>query len=95
MYGRESWTIKKAECWRIDAFELWGWRILKISFNSKETKPVNSKGNQPWTFIGRTDAEAKVPIFGPPDKKSRLTEKDPDAEKDGGQKEKGDREWYN
>ena len=89
MYGRESWTIKNAECWRTDAFELWGWRILKISFNSKEIKPVNSKGNQPWTFIGRTDAEAKVPILGPPDTKSRLTGKDPDAGKDWWPKEKG------
>ena len=43
MYGCESWTIKKAECWRIDAFELWCWRS---PLNSKEIKPVNPKGNQ-------------------------------------------------
>ena len=43
MCGCESWTIKKAECWRIDAFELWCWRS---PLNSKEIKPVNPKGNQ-------------------------------------------------
>ena len=43
IYGCESWTIKKAECWRIDAFELWCW---KSPLNSKEIKPVNPKGNQ-------------------------------------------------
>ena len=53
----------------------------------KEIKPVNPKGNQPWTFIGRTDAE--TPILWPPDAKNWLTEKDPDAGKDLRQKEKG------
>ena len=53
---------------------------------SKEIKPINPKGNQPWMFIGRTDAEA--PILWPPDVKSQLTGKDPDARKDWGQ-EKG------
>ena len=46
MYGCESWTIKKAECWRIDAFELWCWRRLKSPLNCKEIQPVNPKGNQ-------------------------------------------------
>ena len=59
-------------------------------FDLKEIKPVNSKGNQPWTFIGSTDAEAL--IIWPPDAKSRLTGKDPDAGKDWRQKEKK-REW--
>ena len=46
MYGRESWTIKKAECQKIDAFELWCWRKLENLVDSKEIKPVNPKGNQ-------------------------------------------------
>ena len=86
MYGWESWTIRKAEHWRIDAFQLWCWRRL---WDSKEIKPANSKGNQPWIFIGKTDAETETPILWPPDVKSRLTEKDPDAGKDWGQEEKG------
>ena len=67
MYGCESWTINKAECWRIDAFKLWCWRrLLKVPWrrSSKEIKPVHPKGNEPWIFIGRTDAEAEAPIFG-------------------------------
>ena len=55
----------------------------------KEIKPVNPEGNQPWTFIGRTDAEAEAPALWPPDVKNWLTEKDPDAGKDFRQKEKG------
>ena len=55
----------------------------------KEIKPVNLKGNHPWTFIGRTDAEAEAPILWPPDVKSQLIGKDPDAGKDSGQEEKG------
>ena len=57
IYGCESWTVKKAECQRIDAFELWFWRKLESPLDCKETKPVNPKGNQSWIFIGRTDAE--------------------------------------
>ena len=56
--------------------------------DSKEIKPVNPKGNQPWIFIGRTDAEAEAPILWPPDVKSWLTGKDPDAGKDWRLKEK-------
>ena len=52
-------------------------------------KTVNPKGNQPWIFIGKTDAEAEAPILWPPDVKSRLIGKDLDAEKDWGQKKKG------
>ena len=88
MYGCESWTIKKAECWRIDAFELWFWRRLLSPLDSK-IKPVNPKGNQPWKFIGRTDAEADAPILWPPDVKSWLIRKDPDTGKDWEQEEKG------
>ena len=57
--------------------------------DSKEIKPVNIKGNQPWLFIGWTDAEAEAPILQPPDGKSQLTGKDPDAGKYWGQEEKG------
>ena len=66
IYGCKSWTIKKAECWRVDAFELWCWRIFESPLDSKEIKPVNPKGNQPWILIGRTDAEAEAPILWPP-----------------------------
>ena len=92
MYGCESWTIKKAEHQRIDAFELWCWRRLKSPSDCKEIKPVNPRGNQSWIFIGRTDAEAEAPILWPPDVKSCLTGKDPDAGKDWRQEEKGTRE---
>ena len=89
MYGYENWTIKKSEHWRIDAFELWCWRrLLRVSWAAKEIKPVNREGNQPWIFIGKTDAEAEIPILGPPDAKSQLIGKDLDAGKDWGQ-EKG------
>ena len=89
MYGCESWTIKKAEHQRIDAFELWCWKRLESPLDCKEIKPVHPKGNQSWIFIGRTDAEAETPILWPPDVKNWLTGKDPDAEKNWRQKEKG------
>ena len=63
-------------------------KTLENSLDSKDIKPVNSEGNQSWIFIGRADAEAKAPIIWPPDVKSRLTGKDPDAEEDRKQKEK-------
>ena len=61
----------------------------QYSLDSKEIKPVHFKGNQPWIFIGRTVTEAEVPILGPPDVKSWLIGKDPDAKKDWRRKEKG------
>ena len=83
---------KNAESRRIDAFELWCWRrFLRVPWTARRS--VNPKGNQPWTFIGRTDAETEVPIFQPPDAKSRLLRKDPDAGKDWRQKEKGMTGW--
>ena len=83
MYLCESWTVKKAERRRIDAFELWCWRRLsKSPLDSKEIQPVHPKGNQSWIFIRRTDAEAESPIPWPPDLKNWLIGKDPDAGKD-------------
>jgi len=71
MYGCESWTIKKVECQRIDAFELWCWkRLLRVPWTGKEIQPVHPKGDQSWVFIGRTDVEAETPILWPPDAKS-------------------------
>ena len=61
--GCERWTIKKAECWRIDAFELWLEKTLESPVDSKEIKSVNPKGNQSWILIGGTDAEAETPIL--------------------------------
>ena len=60
MYGCESWTVKKAECQRIDASELWCWRRLLSPLDCKEIQPVHPKGDQSWVFIGRTDAEAET-----------------------------------
>ena len=59
MYGCESWTIKKAEHQRIEAFQLWCWRTLESSLDSKEIQPVHPKGDQSWVFFGRTDVEAE------------------------------------
>ena len=87
MYGCESWTIKKTEHQRIDAFELWCWRRL-LRVDCKEIQLVNPKGNQCWVFIGRTDVEAETPIVWPPDAKNWLIGKDPDAGKDWRQEEK-------
>ena len=70
MYGYESWTIKKAEHRRIGAFELWCWGRLESPLDCKEIQPVHPQGNQSWIFIGRTDAEAEIPILWPPDAKS-------------------------
>ena len=71
MYGCESWTVKKAEHRRIDAFELWCWRrLLKSPLDCKESQPVHSEGDQPWDFFGRNDAKAETPVLWPPDAKS-------------------------
>ena len=87
-YGCETWTVKKAECQKVDAFELWCWRRLKSPLDCKEIQPVHPK-DQSWVFTGRTDAEAKNPILWPPHVKNWLICKDPDAGRDLGKKEKG------
>ena len=70
MYGCESWTIKKSEHRRIDAFELWCWRrLLRVPWTARRST-VHPKGNQSWIFIGRTDADAETPILWPPNVKN-------------------------
>ena len=64
--GCESWTVKKAERRKIDAFELWCLRRLLSPLDCKEIQPVHPKGDKSWMFIGRTDAEAETPILRPP-----------------------------
>ena len=87
MYGCESWTIKKAEHRRIDAFELWCWRrLLRVPWTARRSNQSSLKS---WVFTGGTDIEAETPIFWPPDAKSWLIGKDPDAGKDWGEEEKG------
>ena len=78
MYECENWTIKKAECRRIDAFNLWCWRrLLKVLWTTR-------RSNQ--SVIGSTDAEAEAPILWPPDAKNQLTWKEADAGKSEGRK---------
>ena len=91
MYGCESWTLKKAECQRINVFKLVVVVVVEKALESpldcKEIKPVKPKGKRSWLFIGRTDAE--VPILWPPDVKNWLIRQDSDAGKDWRQEEKG------
>ena len=90
MYGCESWTVKKVEHWRIDAFELWCWRrLLRVPWTARRSNPSILKENQPWIFIGRSDAEAETPIPWSPDEKNWFTGQDSDAGKDWRQEEKG------
>ena len=63
MYECESWTVKKAECRRIDAFELWCWRRLESPLDCKAVQAVHSEGDQPWMFFGRNDAKAATPVL--------------------------------
>ena len=64
MYGCESWTVKKAECQRIDAFELWCWRRLLRVLDCKEIQPVHPKGDQSWVFFGGPMLKLKLQYFG-------------------------------
>ena len=70
MCGCESWTVKKAEHRRTDAFELWCWRRLESPLDCKEIQPVHPEGDKSWVFIRRTDAEAESPILWLPHAKS-------------------------
>ena len=82
--NKKGWALKN---WCLHAVVLE--KTLESPLDCKEIKPVNLKGNQPWIFIGRTDAEAEAPVLWPPDAESQLTGKDPYAGKDCGQEEKG------
>ena len=62
-YACESWTVKKAERQRINAFELQCWRTLESPLDCKEIQPVHSEGDQPWDFFGRNDAKAETPVL--------------------------------
>ena len=64
MYGCKSWTVKKAECRKIDAFELWCWRrLLRVPWTARRSNQSIPKGDQSWVFIGRADTEAETPIL--------------------------------
>ena len=82
MYGCESWTVKKAECRRLHAFELFE-KTLESPLYCKEIQPVHPKGDQFWVYTGRTDVEAETPILWLPDAKSWLIWKDPDGKIEG------------
>ena len=84
----KSWTVKKAERRRNDAFELWCWETFDSLLDCKEIQPVHPKGDQSWMFFGRNDAKAETPILWPPHAKSWLIGIDPDG-KVWGQEEKG------
>ena len=70
MYGCESWTVKKAERQRIDAFKLLLEKTLESPLDCKEIQPVHSEGDQPWNFFGGNDAKAETPVLWPPHVKS-------------------------
>ena len=98
----QSYGFSSGHVWMLEFDQEEGWapknwcfqtvvleKTLESPLDCKEIQPVNPKGNQSWIFIGRTDAEAEVPIVWPPDVKSQPIGKDPDAEKDWREKEKG------
>ena len=87
-FGCESWTVKKAQRQRIDAFELWCWRRLESPLDCREIQPVHFERDQPWDLFGRNDAKAETPVLWPPHVKTWLTGKDSDTARDWGQ-EKG------
>ena len=100
MYGCESWTIKKAERQRIDAFERWCWRrLLRVPWTAKKSNQSILKEISPECSLKGLMFEAETPILWPSDLKSWLIWKDPDAGKDWGQEENGTTEdemigWY-
>ena len=83
VYGCESWTIKKAECQRIDVFKLWCWRrLLRVPWTARRSNQSILKEINPEYSLEGIDVEAQAPIFWPPVVKNRLIGKDPDTEKD-------------
>ena len=89
-YGCESWTIKKAKRWRTDAFELWCWRrLLRVPRTARRSNQSILKEISPEYSLEGLDVEAETPIVWPPDGKSWLIWKDPDAGQDWRQEEKG------
>ena len=96
MYGYESWTIMKAECQRIDAFEPLNWRrLLRVPWTARRSNPVNPPGNKTWIFIGRTDGKAEAQILWPPEVKWLIGKcrEFPNAGKYGRQEKGDDRGW--
>ena len=90
MYGCESWTIKKAERRRIDAFELWCWRrVLRVPWTARRSNQSILKEISPGCSLEGLMLKLKLPILWPPHVKSWLTGKDPDGERDWEQEEKG------
>ena len=100
MYGCESWTIKKAECWKIDAFEVWCWRrLLRVPWTARRSNQPILKEISPGCSLEGRMLKLKLQILWPPDAKSWLVWKDPDVRKDWGQEEKRTTEdemagWY-
>ena len=92
IYGCESWTIKKAECWRIDAFELWCWRLLRVPWTARRSNQSILKEMSPEYSLEGLMLKLKLPILWLPNVKSWLIWKDPDAGKDWGPEEKGSTE---
>ena len=90
LYYKENWVLKNWCFWTVEFA-----KTLDSPLDSKEFQPVHAKKNQSWIFIGRTEAEAEAPILWPPDAKRGLTGSHPDAGKDCGQEERGDRGWDN
>ena len=85
------WELDYKEGWELENWGFWivvHEKMLESPLDYMEIQPVHPKGNQTWIFIGRTDAEAEAPILWPPDAKSQLIQKDPDAGKDWRQEEK-------
>ena len=93
MYGCESWTVKKAECWKTDAFELWCWRRLESPLDSKEIQPVYPKGNQSWIFIEGLMLKLKLQYFGHLMRRVDSFEKTLMLRKFEGRRRRGDRVW--
>ena len=88
----QMWELDYKESWGLKNWCLWAVvleKTLESPLDSKESQPIHPKGDQSWVFFGRTDVEAETQILWPPDANSWLTGKDPDAEKDWGQEEKG------